>query len=178
MTSYVALIRGIGPGDPRKSNASLVGVLDELGLASPRAVISSGNVVFESRAKDPDALGDRIEAAWPELRGFTATTIVKSRDQLQEALDVRAFGDDAHGKGSYQLVTFFKRPTTPGFDLPYAPDGQSSRIVAFHANALYTVTDNESSQTTQWMQWLERTYGKEITSRTPLTIERILRKMS
>ena len=79
MTKYVALIRGIGPGDPRKTNKKLCGVLQELGFTDVESVISSGNVIFESPETDSAALEEKIEAAWPRLLGFTATTIVRSQ---------------------------------------------------------------------------------------------------
>ena len=44
-------------------------------------------------------------------------------------------------------------------------------------NALFTVTDNTVVKTTDLMTWLEKEFGKEITSRTWLTIHRILKKM-
>jgi len=177
MTTYVALIRGIGPGDPRKSNASLRGVLESLGYDAVRSVISSGNVVFEADPVDPadaDAIGDRIEAAWPELRGFTATTIVRSHEQLRHLLDQRPFGDLPHGPESYQLVTFFKRPVTALAD---PPEGMALQVVGLVDGALCTVSDTTVTGTPDAMAWLQRTYTKELTSRTPVTLERILTKM-
>jgi len=174
VTSYAALIRGIGPGDPRKSNASLVGVLGELGLHDVKPVISSGNVIFTSDSSDSDGLADRIEAAWPELRGFQATTIVRSKEQIQRLLDQAPFGEVEHGKSSYQLVTFFKRPTNRA-ETP--PPELGLEVVSLVDGALCTVSDTTKSGTPDAMSWLEKTYGKEITSRTPLTLQRILTKM-
>jgi uncharacterized protein (DUF1697 family) len=174
MTTYVALIRGIGPGDPRKSNASLRGVLESLGYDDVRSVLSSGNVVFEAESADADAIGDRIEAAWPELRGFTATTIVRSREQLRHLLDQRPFGDLPHGRESYQLVTFFKRPVTTLSD---PPEGMALKVVGLVDGALCTVSDTTITGTPDAMGWLQRTYTKELTSRTPRTLARILAKM-
>lgn len=177
MPSYAALIRGIGPGDPRKSNESLRGVLEELGFGNVRSVISSGNVLFESDATDPDGLGDRIEAAWPTLRGFSATTIVKSRDQLAEILAGNPFAGLPHGPASYQLVTFFKRPTEPGLGLPHRPEGAAFALDGFAHDAVFSLTDTTVTGTPDVMTWLEKRYGKENTSRTPLTVRRILDRL-
>lgn len=174
MTSYVALIRGIGPGDPRKSNESLRGVLEELGYGDVRSVISSGNVVFTSDETDADAIGDRIEAAWPELRGFTATTIVRSRTQLESLVARLPFGDLPHNQSSYQLVTFFKRPVT---EAVAPPEEFAVTSLGLVDGALCSISDPSRTKTPDAMKWMERTYGKEITSRTPLTLGRILKKM-
>ena len=175
MTSYVALIRGIGPGDPRKSNESLRGVLEELGYENVTSVISSGNVVFTSNETDSDAIGDRIEAAWPALRGFTATTIVRSKEQIEALIERLPFGDLPHNQTSYQLVTFFKRPVAEAVDPP--PDYAVTSL-GLVDGALCTVSDPSRTRTPDAMKWMEKTYGKELTSRTPLTLGRIVKKMS
>lgn len=175
MTTYVALIRGIGPGDPRKSNESLRGVLEELGFTDVKSVISSGNVVFSAPdGSDADELGKRIEAAWPELRGFKATTIVRSREQLERVVAAFPFGDLPHGKESYQLVTFFKRPVAASAE---PLDGMGLRVLGTAEGALCTVSDTTVTGTPDAMKWIEGQYGKEWTSRTPLTLARILKKM-
>ena len=174
MTTYAALIRGIGPGDPRKSNESLRGVLEELGFTDVRSVISSGNVVFESDESDADALAERIEAAWPQLRGFTATTIVRSKAQLEHLVERLPFGDLPHNPESYQLVTFFKRPAERAEE---PPSQMAIRVLGVVDGALCTVSNPAQTRTPDAMKWLERTYSKEMTSRTPLTLERILKKM-
>lgn len=178
MTQYVALVRGIGPGDPRKTNDKLRGVLESLGFVNVRSVISSGNIVFESEEADTNKLADDIEAAWPQLLGFEASTIVKSQQQLQKILDADPFDGTPHSRGSYLLVTFFRQPTTIPFDLPYQPEGKPYKLVGSAGNALFTITDNTIVKTPDLMGWLEKQFGKNITSRTPLTIGRILKKMN
>lgn len=177
MTKYVALIRGIGPGDPQKTNEKLRSVLEALGFSGVRSVISSGNVIFESSESDGRKLEDLIEAAWPELLGFRATTIVKSQSQLQELLDSDPFGGATHGEGSYLLATFFKHPAKLKFKLPYKPVGKPYRLVGYHNDVLFTITDNSIVKTSDLMTWIEKQFGKEMTSRTPLTIQRIIKAM-
>ncbi len=177
MPIYAALIRGIGPGDSRKSNEKLRGVLEDLGFTNVRSVISSGNIIFESDETDAHKVEDMVEAAWPEALGFDATTIVRNQAQLQKVMDAGFFDGMTHAKGSYLLLTFLKKPAKPDFDIPYKPADKPYEIVGNKDNVLFTVTDNTAMKTTDLMGWLERQFGKEITSRTPLTIERIIKKM-
>lgn len=172
MTTYAAFIRGIGPGDPRKSNESLRGVLTELGFENVQSVITSGNLIFTSDSADPEGLGDRIEEAWPELRGFSATTIVRSREQLGALVDRLPYAEP-HDRENYQLVTFFKRPQ----QRQDPPEGMAIRVVGFVDGALCTVSNPSDLKTPEAMRWLEKTYSKELTSRTPLTLGRVLKKM-
>ena len=177
MTKYVALIRGIGPGDPQKTNQKLRGVLETLGFTNVQSVISSGNVIFESNEQDVHKLEQRIEAAWPEMLGFSATTFVRSQSQLQEILDTDPFKGAVHSPSSYLLVTFVRRPIDPDFTLPYQVPDKPYKVVGYMSNVLFTITDNTVVKTTDLMTWLEKQFGKDITSRAPLTIQRILKRM-
>jgi uncharacterized protein (DUF1697 family) len=177
MTKYVALIRGIGPGDPQKTNSKLCGALESLGFSQVQSVISSGNVVFESNAGNTRKLEEQIEAAWPRLLGFQATTIVRSQQQLQKLQDADPFHGAVHSTSSYLLATFFKQPITLPFDLPFQPPGKPYKIVGYSDRVLFSVTDNTVVKTTDLMTWLEKQFGKNATSRTPLTIQRILKRM-
>ncbi|MET1033335.1 MAG: DUF1697 domain-containing protein [Candidatus Saccharimonadales bacterium] len=177
MAKYIALIRGIGPGDPRKKNDKLRGVLESLGFSGIKSVVSSGNIIFESDETDVHILEDTIEAAWPELLGFNAATIVRSQSQLQEILDADPFDGTTHSESSYLLVTFFRRPQKPNFTPPYQPPNKSYTIIGYDDDTLFSITDNSAVKTTDLMTWLEKQFTKDITSRTPLTIQRILNKM-
>jgi uncharacterized protein (DUF1697 family) len=177
MTKYAALIRGIGPGDPRKTNEKLRGVFKALGFSNVESVISSGNILFEAHETDVHKLEATIEAAWPEMLDFHATTIVRSYQQLHQILSQGFFNGMTHSEGSYLLITFLKKSAKPTFDTPYQPPGKPYTLLGYADGALFTVTDNTTVKTTDLMTWLERQYGKDITSRTPLTIARIIKRM-
>ena len=177
MPNYVALIRGIGPGDPNKTNEKLRGTLESLGFSQVESVISSGNIIFHSDIIDTRKLESMIEAAWPELLGFKATTIVRSETQLENLLTVDYFKDLTHSEKSYLLVTILKHPQEPDFDMPYQPQGKTYVIAGYKNGAVFSITDNTQVKTTDLMVWLEKRFSKNITSRTPLTIERILKRM-
>lgn len=177
MTKYVALLRGIGPSNPNMHQAKLVGVLEELGFTNPQGVISSGNVVFESERADIIQMESELQAAWPQKLGFFSTTIIKSQSQLQKLIKADPFAGLQHGRASYLLVTFFKHNTEVNFPLPYQPSGKTYKLLSVVDNALFTTTDNTEVPTTDLMTWLEKKFGKDISSRTWLTVQRILRKM-
>jgi uncharacterized protein (DUF1697 family) len=178
MIKYVALIRGIGPGDSRMANDKLRGVLEGLGFSGVKSVISSGNIIFESDITDVNKLETMIEAALVKHLRFERSTIVKSQGQLQKLLDSDPFSGAPHNESSYLLITFFKQPTEPGFDLPYQPPSKPYTLVGYADNTLFSITNNTVIKTSDLMTWLEKQYSKKITSRTPLTIQRILNKMN
>ncbi len=172
---YVALLRGIAPSNPNMKNEKLRGVFEELGFSNVRSVISSGNILFESDETDTPHMEARIEAAFPEL-GFKSTTIIRSQEQLQKLIKTDPYQKTPHSSKNYQLVTFFKHPTKIDFALPYQPPGKDYYLIGKDDRTLFSIVDITVAKTPDLMSWLERQFGKEISSRTWKTINRILTK--
>lgn len=152
---YVALLRGIGPTNPNMKGERLKAVFEELGLTNVHPVIASGNVVFNSPARNPKVLETRIETALPQRLGFKSTTIVRSQQELKALVTKNPFKDVRDEKPNYLLVTFFKN----------------------RSPELCSVIKLTEGTTPDFMRELERQHGKDITSRTWKTIARILKKM-
>lgn len=177
MTTYVALLRGIAPMNPAMRNENLRRVVEELGHREVRTVISSGNVLFESNRRSTARIEREMEEAWPERLGFNSTTIVRSRQQIERLVQADPYGTLEHGRTSYLLATFFKRPPELPFELPFTPPGLPLELVAMVDGTLFSVTDTTVAGTPDLMVWLEREFGKELSSRTWKTVQRILAKM-
>jgi uncharacterized protein (DUF1697 family) len=139
-------------------------------------VISSGNVVFESASKDAAKLETTIEAALPKLLGFKSSTIIRSQAELETLLKKNPAKGIVHGTKSYILVTFLKKHSAklramerkgPGFD-----------VRGVYKREICIVIDMNHSRTPELMGRVEKEFGKEITSRTWKTVERIAKKMA
>jgi uncharacterized protein (DUF1697 family) len=176
MTKYVALLRGISPTNPKMRNEKLRGLFQELGFTNVQTVISSGNVLFESDSKNVKILESLIEKTLPEKLGFNSTTIIHSRDDLQKIVDSQPFKELEHAQKTYLLITFFKNPPKIDLKFPYTPDGKAYKLLGYD-QALYSVVDLSGAKTPDLMAWLEKQFGKEITSRTWKTTQRLLQKM-
>lgn len=177
MTRCVALLRGIGPGNPSQRNENLRMVCEQLGLVRVSTVISSGNVVFDTDSEDLAALEAELEDAWNDRLGFESSTIIRTQEDLQQLVSLDPFKGLEHGKQTYLLVSFTKHPITVEMSLPHGPEDMSFELVAATDRELFTVTDTTSERTPNVMGWIEARFGKELTSRTWLTVERILKKM-
>lgn len=158
-------------------NDKLREVFEDLEFSNVQSVISSGNILFESDEPDARKLEAMVEQALPEHLGFSSTTVIRSREQLEQFVATNPFGKLIHGPSSYLLVTFFKRPTKVNFSLPHAVPERPYKLLMASENELCTTTDNTEQPTTDLMTWLEKQFGKDITSRTWLTVQRILKKM-
>lgn len=179
MTKYAAMIRGIGPGNPSMKGAKLAEAFESCGFTNVRPFLGSGNVLFESDITDTAKLENMAEAALPRLLGFSRDVFIRSETDLQKIVDANPFGTLKHensGK-TYLTVTFFKSAPDKLPALPYRPENKPFELVALVNGALCCVTDLEAGKTPDLMQWLDRQYGKSITTRTWSTVTRMLKKM-
>lgn len=173
MIRYVALLRGIAPMNPNMRNEKLRGVFEELGFTNVKTVISSGNVLFETDEKDAAKLEQTIEQALPERLGFASTTIVRSLAELQDLVTADPFAGYEHSPRTSLNVTFLK--TQPDTHRPF--DGRGFSILSVSDREVCSVIDTTTSKTPDFMAKAEKTYGKQITTRTWKTVERIIQKL-
>jgi uncharacterized protein (DUF1697 family) len=177
MTRYVALLRGIAPTNPNMRNEKLRGVFEKLGFQNVRTVISSGNVIFESPSRSVKKLEETIEKTLPAQLGFTSTTIIRSKGQIQQLVEKNPFKDMQHSQTSSLNVTFLKKETSIDMTFPYQVENRDYTLLGMYDGAICSVIDLTSSKTPDLMLWLEKKFGKEITTRTWKTVERILKVM-
>lgn len=179
MSSYVALLRGIGPGNPNMRNEKLRGVFERLGHENVRSVISSGNILFESPDSDIKSLEGTIEQGLHEDLGINSAAIIRSRADLQALVDSDPFTGLTHGRETYLTVTFLKDRQQLLGDRPQVSVDQASQILEIDAQgaAVCAVTDTTVAKTPDLMAKLEKALGKGITTRTWKTVERILAKL-
>ncbi len=178
MHRYAALLRGIAPSGRNMSNDKLRGVFEQLGFTGVGSVLASGNIVFTSDEVAEPLLEQRIEAALNQNLGIPGRTIVRSQAALHALLDSDPFAGLTHGSGTYLTATFLKNPAVPTLTTEH-PDGRT-RVVGYdpEARAILAVTDNsDPGRTPDFMVWLEKTYGKDITTRTWLTVQRIVTRL-
>jgi uncharacterized protein (DUF1697 family) len=169
---YVALLRGIGPSNPNMHGPKLKAAAESAGFKNVQTLLSSGNVIFESSSKDQAKIEETLEKTWPVRLGFNSMTTVRSQRQLQALVDADPYeGAEHSNKKTYLLVTFFKAK-------PKEMISNSRFYDADDVNALCSVIDASKLGTPDFMAKADKQFGKDqITSRTWLTIQRILKKM-
>jgi len=179
MTSYAAFLRGIGPGDERKSNESLRSIFNSLGFKNVRSFISSGNILFETSEKDLNLLEEKIEKALHEKIGSRTMTIVKSKEQLKEFIERIPFGNLIHSKSTYLTVTFIKNAQDKSDITVIEDEDPSITMFGFDKKlgAVNAAIDTTTANTPEFMTILQKKYGKEITTRTINTIKRVEAKL-
>jgi uncharacterized protein (DUF1697 family) len=174
---YAALLRGIGPSNPNMRNEKLREVFQNLGFQNVQTVISSGNVLFESPTRGVKGLEAAIEEAIQSQLGFASTTIIRSHQELRRLVDNDPFAGIEDTPTSRLNVTFLKqkRRTDPRF--PYYAESKGYTVIAMHGREVCSVVDLTGATTPDLMAWLEKQFGKAITTRTWKTVGRILNRL-
>lgn len=156
MITYAAFLRGIMPTNPNMRNEKIIRVFEDLGFTDVKAIISSGNFIFSSSSKNQNELESQIEKALYEKLEFKSDTFIRSKKELVTLVEKDPFDGKEHSKKTYLIITFLKKK-------PFE---------------LYNVVDTTTQKTPDFMQKINKEYGRENTTRTWNTIQKMLTKMS
>jgi uncharacterized protein (DUF1697 family) len=95
MNTYIALFRGINVGGknilPMKE---IVGILEEMGCEKVRTYIQSGNVVFKSKKRHTNTMGDEISSQVLKRYGFEPKVLLLDIAELQDAIKHNPFNTE------------------------------------------------------------------------------------
>jgi uncharacterized protein (DUF1697 family) len=142
------------------------------GFDDVRTVLSSGNVVFSTQVSTGStlsALERQAEQAMLTSLGRAFPTIVRPLEHLQALLASDPFAEFALPPTAKRVVTFLRRPEDRRVELPLERDGV--RVLKQAATEVFTAYE-PSPKGPVFMTLLERTFGKDITTRTLATVEK------
>jgi uncharacterized protein (DUF1697 family) len=109
MARYVAFLRAINVGGHNVKMEELRRLFAEVGLSDVATFIASGNVIFETRARDIPALERKIEAHLREALGYDVATFVRSTSELASVAAHDPFPDAGADEASLH-VAFLPSP--------------------------------------------------------------------
>ena len=168
MIRYAAFLRGVMP-----MNASMTALrraLEVAGYENVRTVLASGNVVFDSRARSLPALEKKVEDAIEKGLGRRFFTIVQPVEDLRRMLE----GDSYTGRvkpAAKRIVTFVRGPVA-ALKLPVERDGAT--LLRLEGNVLFSAY-LPTPKGPVFMALIEKAVGKDQTTRTWQTLEKVVR---
>lgn len=170
MKRYVAFLRGVSPMNAKMSD--LREAFEAAGFTEVTTVLSSGNVVFSAPAAPDRALERKAEAAMEKRLGRTFFTIVRSVDALRGLLASDPYRSARLAPGSKRVVTFLRATPRTRPTLPVELDG--ARILRMAGSEVFTAYVR-TPRGPVFMTLIEKTFGKEATTRTWETVARVAR---
>jgi len=126
MPRCIAFLRAVNVGGRTVKMDALRAAFEALGLTKVQTFIASGNVIFETRARDLVALERRVEAHLHERFGFEIHTFVRTEAELAAIVAHPAFAAAATATAATHVVGF----------IAAAPDAAAQQLIAGFASAV------------------------------------------
>lgn len=165
---YAAFLRGVSPMNAKMPE--LKRCFERGGFTDVKTVLASGNVVFSAPAASEAALAKRAETAMQAQLGHSFLTIVRSVAALRAILERDAFSSFRLAANAKRVVTFMKRAPKTKLETPLALE--SARIVCVVGSEAYSAYV-PGPRGPVFMTLIEKTFGKDITTRTWDTIKKV-----
>ena len=167
---YAALLRGVSPMNAKMPE--LKRCFERAGFTDVRTVLSSGNVLFTAAARSPSDLEAVVERAMAEHLDRTFATLVRSVETLQALLASNPFARFRLPAETKRVITFFRGKPPPELSLPVERDG--AQILHVQEGAAFTAYRPMPGNPV-FMNLIEKTLGKSVTTRTWETVEKLAR---
>jgi len=170
MARYAAFLRGVMPMNCKMP--ALKAAFEAAGFTDVKTVLGSGNVVFDARSTSEQALEQRAEAAVHEHLGRVFFTIVRPVEHLRELLTTDPYKRFKVRPKAKRIVTFLRGRPKAKIALPVELDG--ARILAMVDREIFSdYLPNPKGPV--FMTLIEKTFGKDVTTRTWDTVAKIAR---
>ncbi len=142
------------------------------GFTDVKTILASGNVVFSASSASEVELAQRAEAAMENGLGRAFPVIVRTVDALAAMLASDPYEPYALPSDAKRVVTFLRRWPSAELALPLEVDG--ARILCLKGAEVFTAY-TPSPRGPVFMTLIEKTFGKEVTTRTWDTIRKVAR---
>src|SRR5688572_23128935 len=107
MTVHIAFLRGINVGgNALVPMAALREMCTRMGFTGVKTLLNSGNLVFDAGTRKAAALEPLLEKAAEKEFGHRPDFMVRTSEQLRDAMERNPFSDEAQDDPSHLLVFF------------------------------------------------------------------------
>lgn len=141
------------------------------GFVDVKTVLSSGNIVFKGRAASEASLERKCEATMNKHLGRAFLTVVRPLDTLRAILDRNPYQAFRLAPNAKRIVTFLRGRPKSKLILPVELDG--ARILRIEGGEVFSAYV-PSPRGPIFMSLIERTFGKEVTTRTWDTVKKVV----
>jgi uncharacterized protein (DUF1697 family) len=179
MTRFIAFLRAINVGGHNVKMDRLRKLFESLGLSNVETFIASGNVIFDSPAKNTETLEKKIEGHLQRSLGYEVATFIRSVSELADIAYYQPFTTSELDKEDNSLYIAF---------LPAPPSDEArQKLMAFrtevdefhvHGREVYWLCRKKLSESAFSGALLEKTIGMPATMRNTTTVKRLAAKYS
>lgn len=167
---YAAFLRGVMPTNAKMPE--LRRAFERAGFTDVKSVLGSGNLVFAAPAATPATLERKAEAAMEAHLGRVFMAIVRPLDALRAMLERDPFQGFRLKPDAKRIVTFLRARPKARLVLPITLDG--ARILRVEGGEVFSAYE-PNPRGPVFMTLIERTFGKDLTTRTWDTVRKVAR---
>lgn len=178
MTRYIAFLRAINVGGHNVKMDVLRQLFETLDFSNVETFIASGNIIFESSAKNPAALEKKIETMLHKALGYEVSTFIRMSSELAGIAKYKPFKQAELDAAAALNIAFIAEPL----------DAQStkklmackSEIDDFHVHGreVYWLCLKKQSDSKFSNAILEKAIGGRSTLRGVSTVQKMAEKYS
>ena len=177
MPRYVALLRAINVGGHVVKMDQLRGEFEALGFSNVETFIASGNVIFDSRSQNAQALEKRIEARLGAAFNYPVSTFLRTPAELAQIVDHQPFPSaDLSAPGSSLYIGFLSAPPEPDAQEKIAACRTAVDDFHVHKRELYWLCRKKLGESLVSGAALAKALGMPTTMRNVTTIRRLTEK--
>lgn len=167
MQRYAAFLRGVSPMNCKMPE--LAQAFACAGFSDVKTVLSSGNVVFAATGPEP-VLQKKAEKAMQAHLGKAFMTFVRPLDELEALVAADPYRQFELPAGSKRVVTFLAAHPATAPELPVRREDAS--ILALQGRTAFSAYV-PGPRGPVFMALIERTFGKDVTTRTWDTLRKV-----
>ncbi len=174
---YATFLRGINvSGKTRIKMADLKDVFGSMGFKNVRTVLSSGNVVFDFEDENEQFLTEKIESGLKKVFNLDIAVILREIDHLKKLQSMKPFEGIEVTPDIRMYVTFFSKKTQPRtITVPYTSPEKGFTILYTNSMEVFSIVDlSRGKGTPELMNFLEKEYGSNLTTRSWGTVLKLL----
>ena len=171
---YAAFMRGLNLGKRNVKMDDLKKIFVKLGFKNVESFIASGNIVFETPAKNPAALEKKIAAALETTLGYEVATFLRDFDELAVIAGAQPFKGITDGP-LYLVGLLHQPPDAAAKKRLMALSSQDDRI-ATTRREMWWYSEIRQSESQYSTNDLEKALGVRATWRNLRTVRKMVAK--
>lgn len=177
MPKYVAFLRAINVGGHVVKMDYLRELFTGVGLAKVETFIASGNVIFDSKARNGAVLEKKIEGHLEQSLGYAVTTFLRTTAELAAVANYNPFTDTEVSAAGNTLFVAFVR-SGPSVEVKKKLLSLASKVDDFHINdrEVYWLYRRSAGESKFYGPLLEKSLGMQATVRNMTTVRKIVAK--
>lgn len=174
---YVAFLRGINMIGHRPVKMSVVQkIFEDLGFQNIKTIGASGNVLFETSKEHHIARSKEIQETLENATGHSMKVVLRTVPEVESLVKLNPFKGITISPHTKFLITFLSETPKHKITIPYTSPENDFKVLQLLPNEVCSVAFlSPSRQRTGVLSFLEKEFGKGVTTRNWSTITKLLR---